>query len=242
MNLPKVSVITATVGNPLLARNLASVVAQDYPGPLQHLVVIDGPQHEASARAMIGGQQDVMVLPYATGLDRFNGHRIYGAGAFLAQGDWLIHLDDDNFLQPDHVSSLVDLVQSRMLDWAFSLRQIYDSNGFVCEDNCESLGLWPSVLRDDDYFIDVNCYFLSRRVALTVAPIWYTKMREPGRPEVDRQLAFALRKHFHNFGTTQKHTLGYHTGNSELSVRPEFFLKGNQIMLSRYGGQLPWKT
>ncbi len=218
------------------------MAAQDYAGPLQHLVVIDGPEREAAARAALDGGQDVLLLPYPTGIDRYNGYRIYGAGAFLCQGEWLIHLDDDNFLESDHVSSLVNLVFSKELDWAFSLRKIHDENGFVCEDNCESLGLWPSVLSPEDYFVDVNCYFLSRAVALSVAPLWFGKFREPGQPEVDRKLAAALRKHFPRYGGTLRHTVGYQAGNTELSVTAEFFLKGNQTMLKRHAGQLPWKT
>lgn len=239
---PKVSIVTAATGHPLLERNLASVAAQDYSGPLQHLVVVDGPQREAAVRARLRGAEDVLVLPYPTGLDGFNGHRIYGAAAFLAEGEWLIHLDEDNFLTANHVSSLVQLVTDQSLQWAFALRQIHDAHGFVCNDDCESLGLWPSILHHEDYFVDVNCYFLSRAAALAVAPLWYTRTRQPGQPEVDRQLAAALRHHFPRMATTGNYSVGYQAGSTERSVRPEFFLQGNQLMLERFQGRLPWKN
>jgi len=30
-----------------------------------------------------------MLLPYSIGKDRWNGHRIYGAGTYIADGDYL---------------------------------------------------------------------------------------------------------------------------------------------------------
>ena len=52
-----------------------------------------------------------MILPYSTGKDRFNGHRIYGAGTYLSKGDFLIFLDDDNSLEPNHVEECVKTIQ-----------------------------------------------------------------------------------------------------------------------------------
>ena len=43
------------------------------------------------------------------------------------------------------------------------MRNIVDGeHRFLCRDDCESLGKWPSVLHPEDLFIDVNCYFLPK--------------------------------------------------------------------------------
>jgi hypothetical protein len=190
-------------------------------------------------------RESVIILPYPTGTNRYNGHRIYGAMTFIAEGDYHIWLDDDNVLEPTHVESLVKLVQEKNLHWAFSLRKIIDKdNNFLCLDDCESLGLWPSVLAQDDFFIDVNCYFVKKELATQIAPVWYRKFRESGQLEIDRVIAKTLMAKQNNlkFDCTRDYTVQYRVGNTGLSVQGEFFLNGNKIMLERYNGSLPWKS
>jgi glycosyltransferase involved in cell wall biosynthesis len=252
VNKPLVSVITASTGNPLLANCLHSVKDQTYSN-IQHLVFVDGPERSTAVYAEIeesaiqynpreGYRFDLIELPYSIGKDRWNGHRMYGAANFIAEGEYFIWLDDDNFLHPDHIENLVNLVQKENLDWAFSFRNIVDKNhGFICEDNCESLGLWKSVLNDN--FVDVNCYFVKKQLSIQLAPLWYRKAREPGVPEIDRILPVVLfdPKNKLKYNTTKKYTVNYTVANNPISVQPEFFERGNAEMLRRYNGVLPWK-
>lgn len=243
----KVSIITATTGNPLLARNIESVKNQTYPN-IQHLIVCDGPDAGFGVTGQVvktGGivlreGLDFIYLPYATGKDRYNGHRIYGAATFLAKGDYFIFLDDDNYLEPSHVQDCMDVINQGS-SWTFSFRNIVDKEGnFLCQDNCESLGMWPSVLGPTDYFLDVNTYFLPRDIAVAIVPVWYCKFREPGQPEIDRKIMSILRQHFGNYDSTYKYSVNYTVGNTALSVTPEFFKTGNQVMYNKYEGKLPW--
>jgi len=43
-------------------------------------------------------------------------------------------------------------------------------------------------------FIHVNCYFLPKLLAvqMMISPLWYPKIREPGKPEVDRVISRTL--------------------------------------------------
>jgi hypothetical protein len=136
------------------------------------------------------------------------------------------------------------LVKEKDLDWAFSFRKIIDQEGkVICLDDCESLGKWASVLNPNDFFIDVNCYFVKKQVAIGMVPLWYRKFREPGQPEIDRVLASTL-MHPNNklkFDGTLDYTVKYRVGNTGLSVQADFFLNGNDIMTRRYNGVLPWK-
>lgn len=247
----KVTVITPTTGNPHLAECIESVRAQTYEN-IEHIVVIDGKERWQKAEEILfasefpnGVNEHVCVLPYPTGVNRYNGHRVYGAATYFADGDYHIWLDDDNVLEPNHVESLVKLVQEKNLDWAFSFRKIIDKeNNVLCEDNCESLGLWASVLHPQDFFVDVNCYFVKKEVAVGMSPIWYRKFREPGQPEIDRVISGTLMSKANNlkFGCTKEYTVRYRVGNTGLSVQHEFFERGNKTMLEKYNGKLPWKN
>lgn len=233
---PLVTVITPTTGAPYLRQAIESVKNQTYDN-IQHLVVVDGqPKGRVIAREY--GHIDMIDLPYPTGTDRYNGHRIYGASTFLAKGDYLCFLDEDNWLEPNHIESLMKIMETGV-NWAYSLRKIMDTNGeYVCNDDCESLGLWESCIGDQ--FVDVGCYFLPKQLALQLSPIWYRKAREPGVPEVDRMLMHVLKSQT-TYGTNGDYTLNYRTGNTQLSVQKEFFLRGNEMMKQKYNGDYPWQ-
>lgn len=255
--MSKVTVITATVGNPLLEKNIRSVMAQTH-RPVQHLLVVDGPEHNYKVKNAInnidwrkaewladgesGYDLDVLNMPYSIGKDRWNGHRIYAAGAFQAEGDYVIWLDDDNSLEPTHIEDCLKVINAGN-DWAYSFRNVMDKDHkFLTRDDCESLGKWASVLGEQDFFIDVNCYFIPTRLAIHLGPAWYRKFREPGKPEVDRVLAHTLMNNNLKFDTTYKYTVNYTVGNTQNSVQPEFFVSGNKEMLRRFPDGLPWKV
>ena len=245
----KVSVITATTGNARLADCIESVRNQTYKN-IEHVVVVDGRSRWESVSEILdalefpnGSNEHVIVLPHPTGLNRFNGHRIYGGFSFLASGDYIAWLDDDNEFTPSHIESLVRITEEKKLDWAYSLRQIVDSEGkFICNDDCENLGKYKSVI--NDHFVDVSCFFVRRELAVNIAPVWYRQARPPqGVMEVDRALTAVL-MHEQNklkFDTNNDYTVKYRVGSTGISVQADFFINGNAEMLKRYAGKLPWK-
>ena len=245
----KVSVITATTGNARLADCIESVRNQTYKN-IEHVVVVDGRSRWESVSEILdalefpnGSNEHVIVLPHPTGLNRFNGHRIYGGFSFLASGDYIAWVDDDNEFTPNHIESLVRITEEKKLDWAYSLRQIVDSEGkFICNDDCENLGKYKSVI--NDHFVDVSCFFVRRELAVNIAPVWYRQARPPqGVMEVDRALTAVL-MHEQNklkFDTNNDYTVKYRVGSTGISVQADFFINGNADMLKRYAGKLPWK-
>lgn len=238
---PLVTVVTATTGNPFLYDALLSVKKQTYKN-IEHYVVIDGNDRKKDALKIISKFPEVktLTLPYATGKDNYNGHRIYGASTFLTNGKYIAFLDEDNYYEPTHIQDCVTLA-SDGYDWVYSLRKIIDKDkNYICNDDCESLGKYKSVLNDN--FIDVGCWFLSKTAALTVSPLWYRRARHPQeQPEVDRIITATLMQHYGKFEGTGNYTLNYRVGNRVDSVQADFFLKGNKIMSDAFGEELPWR-
>lgn len=236
--IPLVTIITATTGSDYLAKNIQSVKEQSYTN-IQHLVVVDGQERLDNAKRFFHDDLDVINLPYATGIEQYNGHRIYGGCTYFAKGDYIIYLDEDNWLDPEHVEELVEV--SSLDAWSYSLRKIVDSDGnYICNDDCESLGNWESIL--NDYFVDVNCFFIPRKIALQLTPIWYRRARHPNeQPEVDRLLTFVLRQNKIKTNYSGKYTVNYRAGNRADSVQAQFFINGNKAMMQKYNGNLPWR-
>ncbi|NBP01546.1 MAG: glycosyltransferase family 2 protein [Proteobacteria bacterium] len=244
--LPTVTVITPTTGGKHLERAIEGVNNQTYKN-IQHLIVVDGEHRIKDAEKIFDKvppkNGDIIYLPYSVGSDGWNGHRVYGSMPYLAKGEWITYLDDDNWYEPNHIETCLNNVSKNKTGWTFSLRKIVDKDGnYICNDDCESLGKWPSILGDNDYFVDTSCYFMHRNLAISISSVWYRKFRQQGMVEVDRAVCQALRHITQNSYTgTSKYTVNYAVGNTPQSVVGEFFIQGNKKMLQKHNGKLPWK-
>ena len=244
-----VTIITPVTGNPLMQQAIQSVQDQDYPH-IEHLIMIDGQEREVAARAVLETiefkkpQTHIHCLPYSTGEDGFNGHRIYGMSTFLANGDYLVFLDEDNWFDPQHISSLVQLVQEKNLDWAYALRKIIDENGeHITNDNCESLGKWPT-FKNNYHHVDTNCYFLKKHIAIKHSHLLYARFAEPGsiqKYSPDILLCNELLKTYPHCDTPGKYSVNYRAGMGKFSVKASFFEEGNAIMHEKYPQGFPWQ-
>lgn len=237
----RVTVITPTTGTRYLQQNLDSVSKQTYDN-VTHLVVSDGPDTEGVLEDKVKcfDRTTFLALPYNTGHSGYNGHRIYGAMTYLAEADYVCFLDEDNWIDPNHIEELVKVTEKN--DWAFSFRKIIDSEGnYICNDDCESLGKWHTCLSDQEYFLDTGCYFLPVRIAVQISSAWYRRARHPDdQPEMDRLIMYYLRQYDFTYDGSMQYSLNYRVGNRSDSVKAEFFLRGNEIMKQKYNGELPW--
>jgi glycosyltransferase involved in cell wall biosynthesis len=237
----KVTVITPTTGSHYLQKNIESVTAQTYDN-VEHLVVIDGKEFSSKAMpALVMSSATVLMLPHNTGHSQYNGHRIYGAVPYLVDSDYVMFLDEDNYIDPTHVETLVKVCETN--DWAFSLRKIVDKDGnYVCLDDCENLGKWHTCLSEQELFVDVGAYFLPTSIAIQISPLWYRRARHPDeQPEVDRIIMQTLLEYGFSYDTNGKYTLNYRVGNREDSVKADFFLWGNAMMEKKYKDTFPWR-
>lgn len=237
---PQTIILTPSIGSPYLVKTIRSVLDQDRTD-LLHLIVIDGAAFEERVRQLTapfeGERLRVCVLPFNTGRDGMNGHRIYASFPLLLNADYLLFLDEDNWWDSYHVGSLIDAMENSGADWAYSLRKIYTyDEAFIAEDNCESIGphLPYSHLRNNwPSYVDTNCYAFKRNTIVQTAHFWYHPLR------ADRYVFHQLIKLFPNYATTKLYSANYRL-KKDGPVSPEYILNGNFHMLELYRGELPW--
>lgn len=236
-----ITIITATVNHPFLTHAVESVRAQVYP-EVEHVIVVDGPEFERPVRKTLERidplprNLHVFVLPKRTGANGWCSHRIVSGLPFLLDSPYVAYLDQDNWYEPDHLTSLMTELERTKSPASYSLRRIFDqARTFICNDECQSLGtLHNSFDTPGRGHIDSNCWLLSHRLATQLAAHWLS-------PKVgDRKFARQVMKAAPNIPCTMRHSLNYVAGSRSESAPQDYFLRGNALMRSRYPSGLPW--
>ena len=230
----KVAVVTPTIGAKTLSECIQSVDAQTYEN-LTHYLFLDGREHESKIWHQLEGATKVKTVRLEENVGQgWYGHRVYAACSFLVNADVICYLDEDNWIEPNHVEKLVQVLNEGN-DWAYSLRKIYDKEGnYLCEDNCESLGKWPVYFNDSVHHIDTSSFAVRRDVAVAIGHAWY------GQWGADRQFFSNVKKVFPKYDCSNEYSLCYRLDGNENSVTQDFFQKGNEVTEQKYGKNYPW--
>ena len=249
--LPKMktlTVVTPTTGRDIqgLRRCIDAVQVQDVVC-LRHLVVCDGPDATLATQKIRSDYShrvplDFIDLPYNTGANRWNGHRIYAAAAFLARSghkqgpsELIACCDEDNWFEPDHLSCLLDKLCQEKLDAVFSLRKVFDADGqFVCRDQCESLGNFATASAGGYILADTSTWLLTHAAAVGTAFCWDVQARDASKQEADRALTRELLEKW-KVGGVANHSLCYTAGSGRLSVKSDYFQKFNTLCRYDFG-------
>lgn len=249
--LKNIVVVTPTIGSKKLVDAVNSVKNQDYKN-VQHLLVIDGVEHLHLVNNVIDNistypNLNFMTLPYNVGKNGFYGHRVYAAISHLLNCDYIAFLDEDNWYDENHISSLVDLIESdQSYDFVYSLRKIWNNDKSKnVDDCCESLGQWPVWVAPQDQIlspntlVDTSSYLFKINFLINHGHIWHH--------------GWGADRRFFQYATTYpggpkaisngtwKHTLNYRLDGNPNSVNMEFFEQGNKKM-KEYYGEYPWLT
>jgi glycosyltransferase involved in cell wall biosynthesis len=238
-----VTVITPTIGSKKLLDAITSVATQSY--KCNHMIVIDGPEFVEDVLGIIDITKmmdpkpniQVVVSPENTGANGFNGQRIYAAYPHLINSDYILFLDEDNWYEPDHVATLIGTIERDNLDFAYSLRKIFDVNkNYLIDDNCESLGKWPIFFTHDNpqFLIDTSSYCFTKKFIQKTCHLWHS-----GAWGEDRRYYYSVKDHA-KYNTSGKHTLCYRLEGNPKSVTEDFFKQGNQTQQQHYKGNFPW--
>lgn len=233
------TVIIPTTGDSSLIDAIESVLKQSYKDTTCY-VVIDGEKYWDDTIFIVekyfSGDERIKIctLPINVGANGFYGHRVYAAFTHLIDTEYVIYLDQDNWLELNHIESQINTIKQNNLDWSYSLRKINSKEGvFVCNDDCESLGKWQTYHGINH--IDTNCYCLKTKVAIQLAQVWH------GGWGQDRVFLSAITQYFKNFDCTGEYTVNYRVDGGTGSVTSDFFINGNSVMDKKYNGVYPWR-
>lgn len=142
--MDEITVITLSRARlPLLRRSIASVFSQDYPGRINHLIVIDdcpataeyvGRVKSCSRRRVIGHYESRVAgeIPDTCGnIALIYPHiaRLLNNGIRMATSRWIAFLDDDNEYEANHLSSLLSCATRNQCSAVHSFRKIYRAEG-----------------------------------------------------------------------------------------------------------------
>jgi len=229
--MSRVMVITPTTGKDTVIQAIESVNNQTI--PTEHLLVIDGAKasYDLADMDYDWTKTLAMQLPENVGADGWYGHRVYAAMPLMVNADYVLFLDEDNWFEPNHVETMLNKIKSKDLMWAYSLRRICDERGeYVCDDDCESLGRYPTFYDHTINFVDTNCYCFRREFLVTVAHHFY------GGWGADRPFYKATSAALPSFGCTGEATVNYRAPERLLKM----FIEGNKLMKDAYK-PLPWR-
>ncbi|HEY2117093.1 MAG TPA: glycosyltransferase family A protein [Candidatus Angelobacter sp.] len=244
-----VTVITLTRGRPhLLRRAIASVAQQDFPGPIEHLILIDDcPATRLWCARHASGLEikwhymtrsgRVLVTPKRLAELRNEGVRLAGSR-------WIMFLDDDNQLEPNHLSSLVALARISRCQAVHSHAQLLWPDGTPYVDpilpwgprrsarkayrNLCARGIFvpgSHIARDraSAETVDTGEWLFSRSLLIQVPfPVHYTASDKSQRTTEDTKLLRRLLQRGVQIRCTELPTLKYYLGgysNEHATVR-----------------------
>lgn len=231
------TVIIPTTGSPDVVNAIDSVLNQVYPTTCY--LVCDGDKFRSQVETIVAKYRGddrlkVCYLPINVGANGFYGHRIYASFTHLIDTKYVLYLDQDCWLDKNHVQMCVNKLEKGGYQWVYSLRKIYDKDGtFICNDDCESLGKWQTY--HGIHHIDTNCYCIKTEIAVKLASAWH------GGWGQDRVFLHTLSHHFTSFDCTGLYTTNYKVDGNAGSVNADFFHNGNKIMNEKYNGVFPWQ-
>lgn len=237
--MKKATVIIPTTGSKEFSDCLSSVLNQTYKNT-QAYIVVDGNEYSFNTTETVSSLKPdkekftITHLSENVGKNGFYGHRVFAAFTHLVNSDYILYLDQDCFMDENHVETMIKTIEDKNLDWCYSLRKIVNKNrDYICNDDCESLGKWNPVMQYNH--IDTNCYCIKTSVATKIAQVWHGKWGQ------DRVFYSVISQHFPNYDCTGKYTMNYRLAGNEGSVKSDFFEQWNGRVNELFGGDLPWR-
>jgi len=234
------AVLVPTLGRKELAQCISSLQAQTY--PVQIYLSTDGVMtYDQFMGLVYTYQSDNVHLAYwpgkigGVGLE---GRRLLAAGAPLINEDVLFMLQDDDWFKPNHVESLMAIIEQGY-DWAYSLMSVYDKDGaFLFDDICECLGEeHPSWNTPGKTFAPTGSVAMRTHCYRTISQVYNSREWGPDR------LAYTLAKQaFPKFKGSKLHTNCFRLGGNETSSNRKFFEDGIAYMKDKYGDIMPWQA
>lgn len=217
-----VAVVTSTQGRSTITKAIQSV--KDQTRKATHYVFIHGAEYSDKTIPHLADDTVAVHLPRANGGGGYGMAPVFALAPYAITEDIICYLDDDNWYEPDHIKSVVEMIEKHDLGWAYSYRKIVDNEGsFICEDNCESLGM--QLNSDNQYLVDNSCYAVRTNVARRHSHAWYVPVIS------DRSFQHELMRAGLSVGTTGKHSVNYRLSKDGTGgMTAEKFINNNEWM------------
>lgn len=224
----RIAVITPSIGNKYLARAIESVKQQTI--PCSHYVYIDGRQYWDKVPA--DNAIAFTHLEENTGAGGNQGYIIYSKALQEIDADYLFLLDEDNWYSPNHVETVVNLINRHKVSWAHSLRNLMTHDGvFLYQDNSDSIGFWAP-----NHFVDPSCIGYTKECAQLIAPIW----RPPySNYHYDRVVSQIISTQYHYYGCTGQYTCNFSMTRNP-AIQTEWHKYHNKRTAKMYPNGYPW--
>jgi hypothetical protein len=214
----QVAVVVQTVLRPSLERAIKSVFDQKFSGRIHLLIGVDKRVGKVAIldRILASGPPNVSVTTFDPGYStstRHGGvHSNHFGGAirtilsFAANSPYVAYLDDDDWYNADHLSSLLDAIQGKQ--WAFSHRWYVNPYTIepMCVDTLENLGPGAGIYINWGGFACPSSLLIDKRACAPILHAW----AEAGTPQgdgEDRRFFKALSDNFKLYGATNRATV-----------------------------------
>ena len=205
---PKITVITPTTGKDSLFMLIDSIRQQvdseQNPIDVFHIILWDNkregqfmwPDYENKELQVEdnGNYSSLcLILPGSFGQKTAPGSALRSIGLMAAQTDFVTFADDDIVWEPNHLYSVLNLIEQSKANWGYCMRRIWTKRDdgqyeFICLDNFESVGDESKL---DYQMVDNNCMVFKRRFGTSAACLY----RETKEYNDDRLMYQFLAKH-----------------------------------------------
>jgi glycosyltransferase involved in cell wall biosynthesis len=150
---PSISVVIPTLRRPkLLLRALNSVFAQTY-GPIDVVVVVDGPDPETVAALQSVSDPRLQVIVNERSLTAAGARN---AGVALAQGEWIAFLDDDDEWLPRKLEKQIAFAEAVCAEFVICLSRVITPLATY---------VWPETVYNNETRVDE--YLFDRKTAFS---------------------------------------------------------------------------
>ncbi len=217
------SIVITTVCRESLLRSLASIFVQDFSGKIQVLIGVDidlyNNEEHLKKAILSTAPSNISVtwmnLGYSTSCRHGGVHSCFYGGSlrsaltFMANSKHVMYLDDDDWLAPNHCSSIVKAIQNKK--WAFSYSIYADGNlgKGLCIDMLESVGINKGIYaKKFGGFVRPSGLVIDKIQLSHIVHLWSQSLNSSGDGE-DRLIFEQLKKHSKNFACTQLATVYY---------------------------------
>jgi hypothetical protein len=235
------AVVTVTLGRDELEQCIESIDAQTH--PVTHYVLCDGAinydVYQSIATYFSAPNRHFCYWPTKIGGKDLEGRRWLAAASFLVNEDVTFFCNDDDWFDPDHVASLMSVIEQNHLVWAHSLRKIHDKEGnYLFDDKCEALGELHDTWNNPGHrFVDWCMWGMRTPALRSLAQV----LAQKGWG-IDRQFYAMAREMYPAFGTSGLHSFNFRLGGNDYSVTERFFEVGHQHMKNTYPDGMPWEA